>query len=336
MSDSAADSVVSGGQSPNDRISGRARVCAVVVTFNRKELLRGCLDAVLGQSRPVDRVVVIDNASTDGTGEYLQRNGYNVEARVEHVLLPKNGGGAAGFHHGFKRALDSGADWIWAMDDDGVPDERCLQNLIAAAPRAGEFRGPVVLTREQRNDPANGQLAFHGGVVTARGEMPVCTVADIATNAVDGVLTGYASVFNGVLVHRRLVEAIGLPDSKFFIWGDEWDYTWRARRAGMPPATVLAARYWHPADRTQYAQVRFAGASYNVPRADSPFRNYLLIRNHAYLAHRYRGVIAWLRHTMKYLLYHRTAGGCFTVLQVLRFSIEGLIGRFSGDSDFVT
>ena len=310
------------------------RICGVVVTYNRKEVLRGCLDALLAQTHPVDRIIVVDNASTDGTGEFLATHGYDLSRHIEHLLLPENVGGAGGFHAGFERALTLQPEWIWAMDDDGLAHSECLQRLLDAPAAAGPFRGPTVLVREQMDDPGNDKLAFEGGAVTPHGVLPLRTRGDLEALAVDGVVTGYACVFNGVLIRRDAAQRIGLPDKKFFIWGDEWDYVFRAREAGIPLTTIIAALYWHPRDRTQRATIRFAGTEYDVPRADSPQRNYLLIRNHGYLAYRYRGFLAWLRHTVKYVLYHRTAAGCFSWHHVIGYSLEGLRGRFSGSGTF--
>lgn len=315
-------------------MTAHQRVCAVVVTFNRKELLARCLDVLLAQSYPVDRILVIDNASTDGTRESLIERGYAANRRVQHIPLPANVGGAGGFHEGFKEALSLKPDWIWAMDDDGLPDRDCLAQLLAAPEMAADFRGPLVLAQEGVEAGRNDELAFPGVIENAGRAVPLRTRLDAEREARDGVLVGYAAVFNGVLIHRRAVERLGLPDARFFIWGDEWDYIWRARRAGIQITTVLAALYWHPRDRTERATVRFAGVDYEVPRADSPLRNYLLIRNHGYLAFRYRGIAAWLRHTMKYLLHHRGDDGCFSWREVIRYSVEGLRGRFSGISAF--
>ena len=309
------------------------KVCAVVVTYNRKELLRGCVEGLLAQSYRVHGILVIDNASTDGTGEFLRLHGLDASRGVEHVRLAENGGGAAGFHEGFKRALARQPDWIWAMDDDGLADPACLEHLLAAPSSAGPFRGPLVLARERMDDPANDTLAFAGGAETANGVVPLRTRSDLEALAAGGVVSGYACVFNGVLIRRDAADRIGLPDKKFFIWGDEWDYIFRAREAGVPITTVVSAVYWHPRDRTERAKIRFAGTEYEVPRADSAHRNYLLIRNHAYLAYRYRGLIAWLRHTLKYILYHRGPAGCFSWREVVRYSLEGRSGCFRNAVD---
>ena len=304
------------------------RVCAVVVTYNRKELLAGCLDALLGQSYSLDRLLVVDNASTDGTEQLLHERGYLRDGRLEHLRLAENRGGAGGFHEGFKRALALQPDWIWAMDDDGLAAPDCLERLIEAA--ASDFRGPLVLARERMEDPANDELAFPAEVDHDGAPLRLRTRRDAEQVAREAVVTGFASVFNGVLIHRRAAQRIGLPDEKFFIWGDEWDYVFRARRAGIPLTTVLSALYWHPRDRADRAKIHFGGTEYEVPCADSAFRNYLLIRNHAYLAYRYRGIAAWLRHTLKYLLFHRSVRGSLSMGAVLRYSFEGLRGRFNG------
>jgi len=85
------------------------RVCAVVVTYNRKDLLVECLEALRRQTGPLDAIYIIDNASTDGTPELLRSRGYRDGAVIEnpldgseiiirYVRLPVNTGGAGGFH----------------------------------------------------------------------------------------------------------------------------------------------------------------------------------------------------------------------------------------------
>ena len=101
-------------------------VCAVVVTFNRKSLLRGCLKSLQNQSRALDSILVVDNASTDGTLSMLSSEFPDVET----LVLTQNEGGAGGFHEGMKRAFEMGFSWIWIMDDDGTPAPNCLELLL--------------------------------------------------------------------------------------------------------------------------------------------------------------------------------------------------------------
>jgi len=129
-------------------------VCAVVVTYNRKDLLIECLEGLRRQTRPVDAIYLVDNASTDGTPELLLEKGYikelpplnivepwekefEVENLVDHqsikiyyVRMNENTGGAGGFYEGMKRAYEKTYDWFWLMDDDVEPDPNCLQKMF--------------------------------------------------------------------------------------------------------------------------------------------------------------------------------------------------------------
>lgn len=110
-------------------------VCAIVVTYNRKELLRECLAALAAQTRPPDRVLVVDNASSDGTQAMVEAE----YEEVELLALPTNQGGAGGFHEGMKRAHVDGAEWLWLMDDDTIPRPDALAELLAAPARLGSL-----------------------------------------------------------------------------------------------------------------------------------------------------------------------------------------------------
>ena len=74
-----------------DRIT--ERVCAVLVTFNRKTLLRTCLNSLLKQTRPIDQILIVDNASSDGTPELLREE----FPQLPLLRLDRNTGGAGGF-----------------------------------------------------------------------------------------------------------------------------------------------------------------------------------------------------------------------------------------------
>ncbi|HEX8679505.1 MAG TPA: glycosyltransferase, partial [Chthoniobacterales bacterium] len=108
------------------------RVCAVVVTYNRKALLDECLCALRAQSRTLDGILIVDNASTDGTAAMLEERGHRADPRVHYLRLEQNLGGAGGFHRAFADAYAAGFDWIWAMDDDTIVDQDALEQLFAA------------------------------------------------------------------------------------------------------------------------------------------------------------------------------------------------------------
>ncbi len=97
-------------------------VAAVVVTFNRLEKLKTVIASIEAQTLPVATLFVIDNASTDGTAEYLAQLSTTVPLEV--VTMETNSGGAGGFAEGMLRGYASGADHVWIMDDDCYPQPR--------------------------------------------------------------------------------------------------------------------------------------------------------------------------------------------------------------------
>ena len=195
------------------------RVCAVVVTYNRRELLDECLTALEAQSRPLDRVLVIDNASTDGTPEMVRER----HPGVDFVRLDENRGGAGGFHEGTRRAYDDGYDWLWLMDDDTIPTETALEELLAAPGRLDGLPRPLVLA--SRVIFPDGSLhPFNRPPVDQRD--PERMVEAVAR----GMLPIRHTSFVAAFIHRDAVTAVGLPYADYFIWVDDVEFTARILR----------------------------------------------------------------------------------------------------------
>ena len=106
------------------------KVIAVIVTYNRKELLKECVEAVLNQDYKNCDILIVDNASTDGTREYVKELLKN--NRVHYMNTGANLGGAGGFNFGIKEAYKLGCDFIWIMDDDCIVHKDSLVNLLNA------------------------------------------------------------------------------------------------------------------------------------------------------------------------------------------------------------
>ncbi len=273
-------------------------VAAVVVTWNRVALLERILRAVEAQTHRPEVVVVVDNASTDATPALLDRLAGELSVRLDVLRLPRNTGGAGGFHAGLERARGSGCALFWLMDDDGLPPPDCLASLLPAL-SSYDFVGPAVVAED---DP--GRLCFPIRLPgTAR---VVHRLEDVERAARDGVLPDVVIPFNGVLVTRELVERIGTPREEFFIWGDDVEYLWRARRAGGRVATVVGSHFAHPATDDLGTPMMFGRTTYN--HSPSDLKHYCMARNNVVNLRDYvgrLGVLAFLVKTVWFYLFTR-------------------------------
>ena len=218
------------------------RIVAVVVTFNRLPLLQRLVAAAAEECRaggdPRRRQRLRPTARGSGSGRGGRRT--TAPALVAHPL-DRNRGGAGGFHEGLRLAVERGADLVWLMDDDGLPEPDCLEALLdARRPRLlGAASSSTRTTRagwcSRSGCPA--APAWCTGCATSRAAAATALIRDVVIP------------FNGVLVTRELVERIGLPREEFFIWGDDHEYRLRAERAGARIATVVDAARAAPVRR---------------------------------------------------------------------------------------
>ena len=156
------------------------KVCAIVVTYNRKMLLEECLDAILNQNYDIAKIVIIDNNSNDGTSKLIKEK-YDCNDRIEYIKLNKNIGGAGGFYEGIKYARNFQCDYIWIMDDDTIPQEDCLYHLIQAANVIGDkasfFASSVVgINGEPMNTPIISNRSDNNGYKLSFTELSKCMV----------------------------------------------------------------------------------------------------------------------------------------------------------------
>lgn len=212
--------------------TGTESVAVVIVTFNRADLLVGMLDALAQQTRQPDAIFVIDNASSDHTAEVLGRN----DLPLKITTLPDNVGGAGGFHLGVRQAYDAGFDRIWLVDDDVVPAPDCLATLMA------QDEACLMSVREDTAGRLVEKAATHFDLRNPLAIKPKRTMVetDFGTRGAMPDRVPLENVaFEGFMVRRDVIEAIGLPDPSYFIFYDDCDYAIRARRAGF---TIWAVR----------------------------------------------------------------------------------------------
>lgn len=223
-------------------------VAVVVVTYNRADLLVNLLDGLARLDRPADAVIVVDNASTDHTAAVLAAStlpGLQVITSVENL------GGAGGFHAGVRAAYQGGFDRVWLMDDDVVPAPDCLGVLLAQDPEHADclmsvrenVDGSLIELAATRFDLRN-PLAIKPKTASV-----VSTYPDRASMPERVELENVA--FEGFMVSRRVIEAVGLPDPSYFIFYDDVDFALRARRAGFRIWAVRDARLVRQLDFSQ-------------------------------------------------------------------------------------
>jgi rhamnopyranosyl-N-acetylglucosaminyl-diphospho-decaprenol beta-1,3/1,4-galactofuranosyltransferase len=223
-------------------------VCAVVVTRDRRALLTECLAALRAQTRAPDRILVVDNASSDGTVQMLRED----HPEVEVLPLATNEGGAGGFHEGLRAAHSAGCDWIWLMDDDTIPTPSCLQALLEAAERV-PGPGPALMSSKAiwtdgRLHPMN----YHG-FERERTEA-VIEASEL------GLMPLRTATFVSLLLSRRAIDTDGLPLRRYFLWSDDIEYTARILRRApgyLVPASVAVHKTERPHTAVSTAGDRF-------------------------------------------------------------------------------
>jgi rhamnopyranosyl-N-acetylglucosaminyl-diphospho-decaprenol beta-1,3/1,4-galactofuranosyltransferase len=246
------------------------KVSAVIVTHNRKDLLRECLEALLSQTRPLDEIIVIDNASMDGTVSMV-RSGF---PEVTYVGLPDNIGGAGGFHEGMRIAYEKSYDWIWVMDDDGVPDEDCLKRLMECAYRYQiKVLSPLVINQ---SDDEN----FRFIPVDEKYKKYMELKCKEIKVQFPEVFPYGLSIFHGLLISSDVINKIGFPKRELFIWGEEYDYIYRAKDMYVC-GTCTNATFKHPSPGIKYKKV--LGGILGSAMIISNARFYYFLRNKVYI-----------------------------------------------------
>lgn len=198
------------------------KIAAVVVTYNRINLLQKTIRALKEQETPVNRIIVINNGSTDGTEKWLE------EQSDITVINQDNVGGSGGFYSGIKYAFENGFDWIWCMDDDVYPQKDCLKKLLSydsenigiLCPMRVQNMKPY-LSEVKKLNLTNPFRKLHKEKITNRD------IEKSKTNEIVGM------TFEGPLIKRNVVEKIKFPNKEYFLFYDDTDYSYRAYLAGF-------------------------------------------------------------------------------------------------------
>ncbi|MBF9519491.1 galactofuranosyl transferase [Mycobacteroides chelonae] len=293
-------------------------VVAVVVTYRRTAELAESLKIVTTQTVPPNHLVVVDNDNDPAVKALVDGQ----PIATTYLGSRRNLGGAGGFALGMLHALTLGAAWVWLADDDGRPGGTdVLETLLACARkhRLAEV-SPVVCDID---DP--GRLAFplRRGLVWRR------RVEELRTEAGQDLLPGIASLFNGALFRAETLEAVGVPDLRLFVRGDEVDVHRRLVRSGLPFGTCLDTTYLHPNGAAEFKPI--LGGRMHTQYPDDATKRYFTYRNRGYLMSQpgMRKLLPqeWVRFGWYFLITRRDVAGLRDWIALRRLGRREQFGR---------
>lgn len=241
---------------------------AVVVTYNRKELLKKNIEALLKQSISQFDILIIDNASTDGTYDYIKELIDN-NSNISYENTGENLGGAGGFSLGIRKACEQGYDRVWIMDDDTIPKTDALEELLKADGlvngKFGFLASTVLWTDGNWNKMnllrTNSWHAFEENHLVEKGIVPINRAS-----------------FVSLYINANAVFDLGLPIKEFFIWSDDQEYTDRLSKK-YPCYYVSHSKVIHMTKTNE-------GSNIAIDSIDRIDRYKFAFRNEYYIARR--------------------------------------------------
>lgn len=216
-----------------------SKVLVVMVTYNRKNLLKNALESIFNQTKPVSGVLILDNASNDGTEDVLQKFGFlsrdqdindgtfikrsSGNTRLYYYRNSVNTGGAGGFSKAVELAKELDYDYLWIMDDDVRPVENCLENLLTVAHDCNI--GAVVPNRNCQNfeDYPTVELDLNSTFKYFMKKRKKKIYPPFS----EKVYSIKTFAFEGPLIDMEIVKKVGIPRAEYFLLYDDTDYAQR-------------------------------------------------------------------------------------------------------------
>lgn len=209
------------------------KIISIIVTYNRKELLSECIEALLKQNKICD-IMIIDNHSNDGTGDYIKNkylNGSNTNLynniKIIYIDTGENLGGAGGYNFGLKEACKYDYDYFWLMDDDCIVNNNSLSELLDADESLNHNWSFL-----------SSKVLWIDGSICKTNVQRKKVARKIKNFSKDIIKIDYAS-FVSLLIKKEDVLKYGLPIKDFYIWTDDLEYTRRLSRNTKKPAYLI-------------------------------------------------------------------------------------------------
>jgi len=285
----------------------KEKICAVVVTYNRKDLLVECLNALKNQTYPLDGIYLIDNGSTDGTQELLMKEGWiteivsnksnepiekiflsnNDKFMFYYIRIEKNCGGSGGFYEGIKRAYEKGYDWTWVMDDDALPKLDALEKLVEFKDDSLAAICSVVVKRDTNEIDLMHKRIFNKWTLK---EKPV---------SLENYQRKYF-YFNefsyvGTLINSKAIKSYGSTDKSFFFHHDDTEHSLRLSKYGKIICVTSSYILHGPKSKSE------------VKKTTHDYKSYYGIRNRIFVLKKYGNPFTFFFY-VKYLKSRNYAG----------------------------
>jgi GT2 family glycosyltransferase len=286
------------------------KVCAVFVTYgDRYHLLKPCIEALLEQQ--ISHIIVIDNHSLPRSHEHLKTLQKALDGKLEVFRVRENSGSAGGYWNGLQHAsTNKECDFIWLLDDDNKPREGALKALVnfwqTSDKTDKEHRMALLSFREDRevykeavikNKPdlvmgrKNSFLGFHmnGAPKELLRRLKQKHLRETDDRALIKKNHGQVSVapFGGMFFHKTLLDEIGYPNRDFYLYADDWEFSYRVTQKGGKIILLLNSliedieKSWHLGDSKGLFRSNLLGDL-------DEMRLYYFVRNRVYFEKKYR------------------------------------------------
>lgn len=263
------------------------KVTAVVVTYNRLELLKENINALLIQKYNNFDIMIIDNASTDGTEKYVRGIDNN---KIKYINTGSNLGGAGGFSFGVRQAIEKGYDYAWLMDDDTIPSSEALDSFMN---KVNKFRGEFSYLASV--------VRWKDGLLCEMNKQYLSQEWGNEINMMkNNLIPVNSSSFVSFFVDLNIAKKVGLPQKDFFIYGDDWEYSLRLSSV-KPGYLDLDSEVVHKMKNNASIDI----VNESEDRLDRYFYNY---RNLYYIHRKYLSSKKLMLYKLKYY---------YTVVQIL-------------------
>ena len=274
------------------------KIAAIIVTYNRKQLLDQCLRSLFNQIRPLDAIIIIDNVSTDDTPELLKDKGYLTNPVLNYYRMPENLGISGGFAEGLKIGYQKGFDWFWSIDDDLFVEPDALSQLVNSD----------VFVKEKVGVLAGVILDENGKILFKSQPAKRFNLSRIKPNIYptkDDYNKPYfrieRTVSIGMLVARRTIAKAGIPNKDFFIWHDDVDFSLRITKH-FEMYCIPRSHLWHFETITTPQRI-ILGYPYRLLPKDSLWKDYYGKRNRVFIQIKYTKPATVLIITMIYSIF---------------------------------